>query len=67
MGMVENVKIETIEEFSKITRIPKNSIDKQIIENIKNLNEENQLEPFLKEILYHPDETPHGPTEISDI
>jgi hypothetical protein len=34
---------------------------------MKNLDEKEELEPFIREILYDPNETPHGPTEIADI
>jgi len=61
------IKIHEIEEFSEIKTIQKASISKLILSNIRNLDEKRELEPFLREILYDPNETPHGPTEMADI
>ena len=60
------IKIHDIDEFSEIKTIPDAAINKEILFNIKNLDEKS-IERFLREILYDPNETPHGPTEIADI
>lgn len=65
--MGRNLEISDIGEFSGVSSIPNGAIDEKIINNIKDLNEKTQLEPFLQEILHHPDDTPHGPTEKADI
>jgi len=61
------IKIHDIDEFSDVKTIPPASISNQILSHVKNLDEKEELEPFIREILYDPNETPHGPTEIADI
>ena len=61
------INIHDIEEFSEIKSIPDASISNVILGNIRHLDEENELERFIREILYDPNSTPHGPTEIADI
>lgn len=65
--MVRLIKIHEIDEFSDIKSIPDRSITDTIISNIKQLDEEQEMEPLIRQILYDPNETPHGPTEIADI
>jgi len=60
------IKIHEIDEFSEIKTIPDASINQDVLYNIKNLDED-RIEQFIREILYDPNETPHGPTEIADI
>lgn len=61
------IKIHEIDEFSEIKAIPDASISEEILTNIRNLDEKGEIEHFIREILYDPNETPHGPTEIADI
>ena len=61
------VKIHDIDEFSEVKAIPDDSINETILSNIRNLDEKSEIERFVREILYDPNETPHGPTEIADI
>jgi len=61
------IKIHEIDEFSEIKAIPDASISEEILTNIRNLDEKGEIEHFVREILYDPNETPHGPTEIADI
>ena len=61
------IKIYEIDEFSEIKAIPDASISEEILANIRNLDEKGEIEHFVREILYGPNETPHGPTEIADI
>jgi metal-responsive CopG/Arc/MetJ family transcriptional regulator len=65
--MVRPIKIHEIDEFSDIKSIPDRSITDTIISNIKQLDEEQEMEPLIRQILYDPNETPHGSTEIADI
>jgi hypothetical protein len=60
------IKIHEIDEFSDVETIPDASISDSILSNTKDLHE-NEIERFIREILYDPNETPHGPTEIADI
>lgn len=61
------IKIHDIDEFSEVKNIPPTSIGGTILSNIRSLNEKRELEPFVREILYDPNQTTHGPTEIADI
>jgi hypothetical protein len=61
------IKLHEIDEFSKVKNIPDGAISEEILLNIKNLDEKKEIEPFIREILYDPNETPHGPAEIADI
>lgn len=59
--------IENIEEFELVRRIPRRAIDDQILAGVRQLDEANELEPFLREILPDVTETAHSATEIADI
>jgi hypothetical protein len=61
------IKIQDIDKLSEVKAIPDAAISAAILSNIRNLDEKTELERFLREILYDPNETPHGPTEIADI
>ena len=61
------IKTQDIDEFSEIITIPDNAITESIILSVRQLDEEKDFERAFREILYDPNETPHGPTEISDI
>jgi hypothetical protein len=65
--MTRLIKIQEIDEFSEVTSIPNAAISETIISSIRELDEKKEMEPFLRQILYDPNETPHGPTEIADI
>jgi hypothetical protein len=65
--MARIIKINEIDEFSEIMTIPNDAIKDPILSNIRELNEKTEMEPFIREILSDPNETPHGPTEIADI
>lgn len=61
------IEIHDIDEFSEVKTIPDGVINEEILSNIRNLDEKTEMERFFREILYDPNETPHGPTEIADI
>jgi len=61
------IEVSAIDEFFEIQRIPRATISKQIVQTIRSLNEEDELEPLLRDIIHDYNETPHGPTEIADI
>jgi hypothetical protein len=61
------LKIEEIEEFELVRRIPRAAITKSILEGVRRLDERTELEPFIRSILPDVTETPHGPTEMVDI
>jgi len=61
------VKIHEVDEFSEIKGIPDAAIKEEILNKTRNLDEKSEMERFIREILYDPNKTPHGPTEIADI
>ncbi|MCD4843287.1 MAG: hypothetical protein K8R25_02250 [Methanosarcinales archaeon] len=61
------VKIHDVDEFSEIKAIHDATINEAILNETRNLDEKSKMERFIREILYDPNETPHGPTEIADI
>ena len=65
--MARLLKIQDLDQFSRVVRVPDAAISDEMIKNVRNLNERTELEPALREILYDPNETPHGPTEIADV
>ena len=65
--MARLIKIQEIDQFVETLSIPENAISDEILENVRQLDEKQELEPAIKQILYDPNETPHGPTEIADI
>lgn len=65
--MTKVVRIDEIDEFKLVIRLPRTAITSEVIAGIKQLNEKTQIEPFVREILPDPTETAHGSTEIADI
>jgi len=61
------LKIHDIDEFSEVKALPDAAINEEILSNIRNLDEKSEMERFLRQILYDPNVTPHGPTEIADV
>lgn len=61
------IEMHEIDEFSDVRSIPDATISEAILPNIRGLDEKNEMELSIREILYDPNETPHGPTEIADI
>jgi len=65
--MTSPIEIRDIDEFCEIDSISVNSITEDILLNVRMLHEKEELEPFIREILCDPDETPHCATEMADI
>jgi hypothetical protein len=61
------VRLHDIDQFSRILHTPDTSVSPLILDNVRQLNEKTELEPAIRDILYDPGQTPHGPTEIADI
>jgi len=61
------IRLNEIDEFSSVNNIPDTAINTEILNNVRNLDEKDEIEKFIREIIYDPNETPHGPTEIADI
>ena len=65
--MGQLIKIQDLDQFCEVVNIPEASITAGILESVRQLDERRELEPMLREMLWDPTETPHGPTEIADI
>jgi len=65
--MSKALRLEDIEEFEAMRRIPPHAVSPEIIRGIRNLNERTEIEPFLCSILADFDDTAHTSTEIADI
>lgn len=65
--MARQIHIQEIEQFGLITRVPNQVVSSEVLDGVRNLHEKEALEPAIREILFDPNETPHGPTEIADI
>ena len=61
------IRLEDIEEFEPVYRVPRAAITDGILEGVRLLYEETEIEPFLREILPDPTQTPHTSTETVDI
>lgn len=60
------VSLREIDQFADAARIPADGVSDEVLEGVRRL-EERALESAIREILFDPNETPHGPTEIADI
>jgi hypothetical protein len=65
--MARQIQIHEIEQFSLAQRVPNDAISPEVRDGVRNLHEKEALEPAIRELLYDPNDTPHGPTEIADI
>jgi len=61
------VRLHEIDQFAEVVRIPEAAVTDDVLRGIRGLDERRELEPALQEILFDPNETPHGPTEIADL
>ena len=60
------VALREIDQFADVVRILAAGVSDKVIEGVRCL-EERALESAIRKILFDPNETPHGPTEIADI
>jgi superfamily II DNA or RNA helicase len=65
LGLLKSV--DDFDSFSAVRGTPPNTISTELINAVKQLDEKEELEPYLRLILHDPNETPHGPAEIVDI
>lgn len=65
--MTQVLRLEDIEEFEFVRRIPRSAITDIILNGVKQLNERDEIEVFIREILPDKTDTPHTSTEIADI
>ena len=60
-------RLEDIEEFAVAGRVPRNAVTEECLAGVRQLNETEEIEPFLRAILTDPNTTAHTSTEIADI
>lgn len=61
------IKPQDVDQFFQVVNIPEGSITPDTLAGVRQLDERRELEPMLRQILFDPGETPHGPTEIADV
>lgn len=61
------ITIEDFDNFLEVNRYAPADISPTVIRAIRSLDEREELEPFIRRILYDTSDTPHGPAEIADI
>jgi hypothetical protein len=61
------LKFEDVDAFRRAGAMRPELISKAILENVKKLDEREQIEPWLRDILFQPYSTAHTPAEIADI
>lgn len=61
------IKPQDVDQFERILRVPEASVSAAVLTGVRGLDERRELEPAMQEILFDPNETPHGPTEIVDV
>lgn len=61
------LNIEQFDNFKEVKDFPAQSVIPEVTEAVRNLDEREELEPFILSILSDTNETPHGPVEIVDI
>ncbi len=65
MGLL--ITIEDFDNFKKVRDFPAGSISKELQDVVRNLDEREEFEPFIRSILFDAGDTPHGPAEVVDI
>jgi hypothetical protein len=66
-GKKAPVRLEGIEEFAPVRCISRTAITDEIRVGVRKLDEDKEIERFLREILPDHTRTPHTSTEIADI
>ncbi len=61
------LSVDDISSFSEIRSVNAQTVDPQVIETVRRLDEREELEPFIRSALADSGDTPHGPAEIVDI
>lgn len=61
------LRLTDIDQFRIAGRIPEAAVSPEIQSNVQKLDEDGEIEAWLRQLLGAPDRTPHGPTEIADI
>jgi superfamily II DNA or RNA helicase len=59
--------LDEVDSFNEIRRIRPDDITDDLVRAARALDEREEIEPFVRRILFDAGETPHGPAEIVDI
>jgi hypothetical protein len=59
--------VDRFDNFKAVRDFPAGSFVPEVVDKTRDLDEREELEPFLRAILTDTNETPHGPAEIADI
>lgn len=61
------VTVEDFDNFKDVHDFPPQSISVTVLNSVRELDEREELEPYIRSILFDTNETPHGPVEIVDV
>ncbi len=61
------IHVDDFESFSLVRDFPPDDISPEVMDTIRDLNEREEMEPYLRSILFDTNDTPHGPAELVDI
>jgi hypothetical protein len=61
------ITIEDFDNFNQVKSCPPQDVSSDVIDTIRALDEREELEPYIRSILFDSSYTPHGPAEIVDI
>src|ERR1700686_2930634 len=61
------ITIEEFENFRDVKACPPQDVSNDLIDTMRSLDEREELEPYIRSILFDSSNTPHGPAEIVDI
>jgi len=59
--------LNAVDNFEAARGVPSRSVSQQVLATIRNLDEKEEMEPWIQAILFDTNRTPHGPSEIVDI
>jgi superfamily II DNA or RNA helicase len=61
------LRIDEFANFVQVRDIPPKDVTHEHLQVVRTLDERQELEPYIRAILYDSNETPHGPAELVDI
>jgi superfamily II DNA or RNA helicase len=59
--------LDDVDSFDEVRRVTASDVTDDLIMAVRDLDEREEIEPFVRRILFDAGETPHGPAEIVDI
>jgi len=62
-----NLTIDDFDSFRFIKNVEVDSINSEVLKTVSRLDEKTQIEPYIRSSIFDINDTPHGPTEITDI